>query len=60
MFRPLKEALRGRRFANDDKVMGTILTLLRPQLKTFFSYGMRMVVNRYTILFEKKGHYFER
>jgi len=35
IFGPLKNALRGRRFANDDEVKDAVHTWLRAQLKTF-------------------------
>ena len=35
LFEPIKEALRGRRFANDDEVNGAVYDWLRTQPKTF-------------------------
>jgi hypothetical protein len=35
LFEPIKEALSGRRFANDDEVNGAVYDWLRTQPKTF-------------------------
>jgi hypothetical protein len=45
MFGPLKEALRGQRFASDDEVKYVVHTWLWSQLKTFFVNGIRRLVN---------------
>jgi hypothetical protein len=55
IFRPLRDTLRGRRFASYDEVQEAVHTWLRSQLKTFLAYGIRKLVNRYTISVEKEG-----
>ena len=47
--RPVKEALRGGRFATDDEVKDTVFMWLRSQLKAFFADGIRRLVYRYVI-----------
>jgi len=44
IFCPLKEALRGRRFASDKEVKEAVHTRLREQPKSFFSAGMQKLV----------------
>ena len=58
-FAKLKEALCKRRFASDDKVKDTIHRRQRSQPKTFFTNGIRRLVNHCTICLEKRGAYVE-
>ena len=44
IFGPLKEALRGRRFASDEEVKEAVHTWLWEQPKSFFSAGIRKLV----------------
>lgn len=60
IFEPLKEALRGRRFASDDEVKDAVHTWLRSQQITFFAVGIRKLVTCYTICVEKRGNYVEK
>jgi len=44
IFGPLKEALRGRRFASDEGVKEAVHTWLQEQPKSFFSAGIQKLV----------------
>jgi hypothetical protein len=41
----LRDALRGRRFSNDEEVKDAVHTWLREQPKTFFADGIRRLVD---------------
>jgi hypothetical protein len=60
MFEPLKEALHGRRFADDDEVKDAVHTLLWSQQITFFADGIRKLVNCYTMCVKKRGDYVKK
>jgi hypothetical protein len=60
LFGPLKEALRGRRFASDQEVKEAVHAWLAAQPKTFFSEGNRKLVQRWTKCVEKQGDYVEK
>jgi len=53
LFRPLKQALRGRRFSCDDDVKAAVLQWLRAQPKTFFAEGIKKCI-------AKQGDYIEK
>ncbi|PNF23181.1 hypothetical protein B7P43_G02737 [Cryptotermes secundus] len=55
LFGPLKEALRGRRFTSDQEVKEAVHVWLATQPKTFFSEGIRKLVQRWTKCVEKQG-----
>jgi hypothetical protein len=59
-FGPLKEALRGRRFTSDQEVKEAVHAWLAAQPKTFFSDGIRKLVQRWTKCGEKQGDYVEK
>jgi hypothetical protein len=46
MFGPMKEALRGRRFSSDGKVIGAVKNWLKTQPKNFFSDEIKKLVKR--------------
>jgi transposase len=48
LFDPLKEALRGRRFTSNEEVKKAVHAWLTAQPKTFFSEGIRKLVQRWT------------
>jgi hypothetical protein len=52
--------LRGRRFWNDDEVKEAVLFWLTAQPKTFFSDGIKKLVQRCEKCIEKKGDYIEK
>jgi len=60
LFGPLKNALRGRRFAADDEVKEAVHNWLRNQPQTFFSNGIKKLTNRCAKCIEKKGDYTEK
>jgi hypothetical protein len=53
LFGPLKDALRGRRFTSDQEVREAVHAWLTAQPKTFFSEGIRKLVQRWTKCIEK-------
>ena len=57
---PLKNALRGRRFAADDEVKEAVHDWLRSQPQTFFSNGIKKLTDRWTKCIKKKGDYIEK
>ena len=60
LFGPLKNALRGRRFAADDEVKEAVRDWLRSQPQTFFSNGIKKLTDRWAKCIEKKGDYIEK
>ncbi|PNF22874.1 hypothetical protein B7P43_G14964, partial [Cryptotermes secundus] len=60
LFGPLKEALRGLRFTSDQEVKEAVHARLAAQPKTFFSEGIRKLVQRWTKCVEKQGDYVEK
>jgi len=61
LFRPLKEALSGRRFScDDDNVKAAMHQWLRAQPKTFFSNGIKKFVRRWEKCIAKQGDYIEK
>ena len=59
LFGPLKNALRGRRFASDDEVKEAVHDWLRSQPQTFFSNGIKKFTDRWAKCIEK-GDYIEK
>jgi hypothetical protein len=63
LFGPLKEALRGRRLTADQQVKEAVHAWLVAQPKTFFSFfseGIRKLVQRWTKCVEQQGDYVEK
>jgi len=60
LFGPLKNALRGRRFAADDEVKEVVHDWLRSQPQTFFSNGIKKLTDRWAKCIEKTGDYIEK
>ena len=60
LFGPLKEALRGRRFISGQEVKEVEHAWLAAQPKTFFSEGIRKLVQRWTKCVEKLGYHVEK
>jgi len=60
LFGPLKNALRGRRFAADDEVKAAVHDWLCSQPQTFFSNGIKKLTDRWAKCMEKKGDYIEK
>ena len=59
LFGPLKEHLRGQKFA-DDEVMEAVQSLLKAMPKSFFLEGIRKLVDRWTKFVAKQGDYVEK
>jgi hypothetical protein len=60
MFGPMKEALRGRRFSSDEKVISAVQNWLKTQPKNFFfSDGIKKFVKPWNQCVEVEGDYIE-
>jgi transposase len=59
LFGPMKEHLRGQKFANDE-VMETVQSWLKATPKSFFLEGIRKLVDRWTKCVAKQGDYVEK
>ena len=59
LFGPLKNALRGRRFAAADEVKEAVRDWLRSPPQTFFSNGIKKLTDRWAKCIEK-GDYIEK
>jgi hypothetical protein len=55
IFGPIKDALRGRRLANDEEVKNAVHTWLRVKPKTFIPGDIRRLVDRSNKCVEKLG-----
>jgi hypothetical protein len=53
MFGPLKNALKGGRFAADDEVKEAVHNWVRSQPQTFFSNGIKKLTDRWAKCIEK-------
>jgi hypothetical protein len=60
LFGPLNKALCGPWFTSDQDVKKAEHACLAPQLKTFFSEGLRKLVQWRTECVEKQGEYVEK
>ena len=60
LFGPLKEALSGRRFTSDQELKEAVHAWLAAQPKTFFSEGIKKLVQRWKKCIEKQGDYVEK
>lgn len=60
LFGPLKETLRGRRFTSDQEMKEAVHAWLAAQPKTFFSEGIKKLVQRWNKCVEKQGDYVEK
>ena len=57
---PMKEHLRGQKFADDDEVMEAVQSWLKATTKSFFLEGIRKLVERWTKCVAKQGDYVEK
>jgi len=55
LFGPMKELLRGQKFADDDEVMEVVRSWLKATPKSFFLEGIRKLVDRWTKCVVKQG-----
>jgi len=60
LFGPMKEHLRGQKFADDDEVMEAVQSWLKATPNSFFLEGICKLVNRWTKCVAKKGDYVEK
>ena len=60
LFGPMKEYLRGQKFADDDEVMEVVQSWLKVTPKSFFLEGIRKPVNRWIKCVAKQGDYVEK
>ena len=60
LFGPMKEHLRGHKFADDDKVMEAVQSWLKATPKSFFLDDIRKLVDRWTKCVAKQGDYVEK
>jgi len=60
LFGPLKNALRGRRFAADNEAKEAVHDWLHSQPQTFFSNDIKKLTDSWAKCIEKKGDYFEK
>jgi len=57
LFGPMKEYLRGQKFADDDEVMAALQSWLKATQKSFFLEGFRKLVDRCVA---KQGDYVKK
>ena len=57
VFGPLKEALKGRRFTDNDKVQETVEEWFRTQPKTSFADGIHRLMDQWDTCFNQQGVY---
>ena len=60
LFGPMKEHLRGQKFADDDEVMEAVQSWLKATPKSFLLEGIRKLVDRWTKCVAKRGDYVEK
>jgi hypothetical protein len=60
LFGPLKEHLRGQKFADGNEVKEAVQSWLKTTPKSFFLEGIRKSVNRWTKCVAKQGDYVEK
>ena len=60
LFGPMKEHLRGQKFADDDEVMVAVQSWLKATPKSFFLESIRKLVDRWTKCVAKQGDYVEK
>jgi len=60
LFGPMKEHLRGQKFAYGDEVMEAVQSWLKATPKGFFLEGIRKLVDRWTKCVAKLGDYAEK
>jgi len=60
LFGPMKEHLRGQKFADDDEVMEAAQSWFKATQKACFLKGIRKLVDRWTKCVAKQGDYVEK
>jgi len=57
VFEPLKKALKGRRFTDNDEVRETVEEWFHMQPKAFFADGIHHLVDQWDTCFNQQGDY---
>ncbi|KDR22890.1 hypothetical protein L798_14745, partial [Zootermopsis nevadensis] len=60
LFGPLKDAIRGTRFEDDESVIQAVRTWLRAQDKSWYRQGMHALVPRWRKAVQVDGDYVEK
>jgi hypothetical protein len=60
LFGPMKEHLRGQKFADDNEVMEVVQSWLKATSRSFFLEGIRKLVHRWTKRVTKQGDCVEK
>jgi len=60
LFGPMKEHLRGQKFADDNEVTEAVQSWSKATPKSFFLEGIRKLVDRWTKCIAKQGDYVEK
>ncbi|KDR17168.1 hypothetical protein L798_08429, partial [Zootermopsis nevadensis] len=60
LFGPLKDAIRGTRFEDDESVIQAVRTWLRAQDKSWYRQGMHALVSRWRKAVQVDGDYVEK
>ena len=60
LFGPLKEHLRGQKFADDNEVMEAVQSWLKATPESYFKEGIRKLVDRWTKCVAKQGDCVEK
>jgi hypothetical protein len=60
LFGPMKEHLRGQKFADDNDVMEVVQSWLKATPKSFFLEGISKLVDMWTKCVAKQGNYVEK
>jgi hypothetical protein len=60
IFRPLKDALYGCQFASTEEIKGTVHMMLQTQPKTFFTDGIRKLMDLSNKCVGKLGDYIKK
>ena len=60
LFGPMKEHLRGRKFADDKEIMEAVQSWLKATTKRFFLEDICKLVDRWTKCVVKQGDYVEK
>ena len=60
LFGPVKEHMRGQKFADENEVMEVVQSWLKATPKSFFLVDIRKLMDRWTKCVEKQGDYVEK
>ncbi|PSN43139.1 hypothetical protein C0J52_17065, partial [Blattella germanica] len=60
LFGPLKEAIRGKRYDNDEQVLGDVRTWLRERPVEWYRAGIQALTKRWRKAIDLNGDYVEK